>query len=45
MRIRRLKIGNKNFEQKLEPITDTATIAVLANTYARKYEYKKGDGD
>jgi hypothetical protein len=35
----RLKIGNKIYEQKLEPITDAAAIAKLNQGYARKYEY------
>jgi hypothetical protein len=35
----RLKIGDKIYAQKLEPITDAATIAKLNHAYARKYEY------
>ena len=35
----RLKIGNKIYEKKLEPMTDAATIARLNAEYARKYEY------
>ena len=35
----RLKIGDKVYEQKLEPMTDAATIKRLNAEYARKYEY------
>ncbi len=35
----RLKIGDKVYEQKLVPITDTATIAAIDSGFARKYEY------
>jgi len=35
----RLKIGDKVYEQKLEPIADAATIAKLDAGYASKYEY------
>jgi hypothetical protein len=35
----RLKISNKIYAQKLEPITDAATIARLNKGYTRKYEY------
>ena len=41
----RLKIGNKIYEQKLESITDAATIAMLYDAYARKYAYEEGDAD
>ena len=41
----RLKIGNKIYAQKLEPITDAATIARLDEAYARKYEYGEEDED
>jgi len=36
----RLKIGNQIYEQRLEPVTDAATIAKLNEGYARKYEYE-----
>ena len=39
----RLKIGDKIYEQSLEPIADTATIAKLDEIYARKYEYEEED--
>ena len=35
----RLKIGGRIYVQKLEPITDTATLAKLDHEYARKYAY------
>jgi hypothetical protein len=39
----RLKIGDQIYAQKLEPITDAATIAKLDQEYARKYEYDEED--
>jgi len=39
----RLKIGNRIYAQKLEPLTDAATIAKLDQAYARKYEYADED--
>ena len=41
----RLKIGNKIYEQKLDPITDAATIDMVEGAYARKYEYEAGDAN
>jgi hypothetical protein len=40
----RLKIGDKVYEQKLEPVTDAATIARLSAGYARKYDYEDEEG-
>ncbi|MBW2493564.1 MAG: DUF2255 family protein [Deltaproteobacteria bacterium] len=37
----RLKIGDRIYERRLEPITDSATIAKLDAAYARKYEYEE----
>jgi hypothetical protein len=37
----RLKVGDKIYEQRLEPIADPATIARLDEIYARKYEYEE----
>jgi len=39
----RLKIGDKIYEQRLEPIDDVATIAKLDRVYAHKYEYDEED--
>ena len=39
----RLKIGDKVYEQKLEVLTDAATIAKLNQSYARKYGYDAED--
>jgi hypothetical protein len=41
----RLKIGDKIYAQKLEPMTDAATIAQLNHAYAQKYEYAEEDAD
>jgi hypothetical protein len=41
----RLKIGDKVYEQKLEPIVDAATIARLNGGYARKYEYEEEEDE
>jgi hypothetical protein len=35
----RIKISNKIYAQKLEPITDAATIARVSEGFARKYDY------
>ena len=40
-----IKIENNIYAQKLEPITDTATIAKLNEGYARKYEDAEEDAD
>ncbi len=37
----RLKIGNKIYEQRLKPIANAATIAILDQGYARKYEFEE----
>ena len=41
----RLKIGEKVYEQKLEPVTDAAIMASIDSGFARKYEYEEEDGD
>ena len=41
----RLKIGDKVYEQKLVPITDTATQASIDSGFARKYEYEEEETD
>ena len=41
----RLKIGEKVYEQKLEPVTDAATMASIDSGFARKYEYEEEEGD
>ncbi len=41
----RLKIGKKVYEQKLEPVTDAATMASIDSGFARKYEYEEEEGD
>jgi hypothetical protein len=41
----RLKIGDKVYEQKLEPITDVAMQARIDSGFARKYEYEEEDTD
>jgi len=41
----RLKIGDVIYEQKLEPVTDAATIARLSASYARKYAYEEEDAE
>jgi len=40
----RLKIGDKIYAQKLEPVSDAATLAKLNHEYARKYEYPEEEG-
>ncbi len=37
----RHKIGEKVYEQKLEPVTDAATMASIDSGFARKYEYEE----
>ena len=39
----RIKISNKIYEQKLEPITDAATSARISEGFARKYDYDEED--
>ena len=41
----RLKIGEKVYEQKLEPVTDAAIMASIDSGFARKYGYEEEDGD
>jgi hypothetical protein len=41
----RLKIGDKVYEQKLEPIVDAATVAKLDAEYASKYEYDEEEDE
>ena len=41
----RLKVGEKVYEQKLEPVTDAATMASIDSGFARKYEYEEEEGD
>ncbi len=39
----RLKIIDKIYEQKLEPVTDATTIAAIDEGFVRKYEYEEED--
>jgi len=39
----RLKIIDKVYEQKLEPVTDATTIASIDKGFVRKYEYEEED--
>jgi hypothetical protein len=39
----RLKIIDKVYEQKLEPVTDATTIAAIDEGFVRKYEYEEED--
>ena len=41
----RIKIGEKVYEQKLEPVADAATMAAIDSGFARKYEYEEEEGD
>ena len=41
----RLKIGDKVYEQKLVPVTDTSTIAAIDSGFVRKYEYEEEESD
>jgi hypothetical protein len=41
----RLKIANKIYAQKLEPVADAATIARLNAGYARKYGYDEEEDE
>ena len=41
----RLKIGDKVYEQKLEPVTDEATTASIDRGFERKYDYELEEGD
>jgi hypothetical protein len=41
----RLKIGDKVYEQKLVPVTDTATIASIDRGFEKKYEYEEEEAD
>jgi hypothetical protein len=41
----RLKIAGKVYEQKLEPVTDDATIASIDRGFEQKYEYEPEEGD
>ena len=39
----RLKIIDKVYEQKLEPVTDATTIVAIDEGFVRKYEYEEED--
>ncbi len=41
----RLKIGDKVYEQKLVPVSDSATIAAIDRGFVRKYEYEAEEAD
>jgi len=41
----RLKIGDRVYEQKLVPVTDTVTMASIDSGFARKYEYEEEEAD
>jgi hypothetical protein len=39
----RLKIIDKVYEQKLEPVTDATLIAAIDEGFVRKYDYEEED--
>jgi hypothetical protein len=41
----RLKIEGRVYEQKLEPVTDAATMAAIDSGFAQKHDYEEEEGD